>query len=87
MTLPAAPAIIAAVPGLAPVAALGIPVPDLAAQLLAANTKVQELTAANAGLTEALENSERMVKRVRRNARNSDSTMQDRINVLQNRRG
>jgi hypothetical protein len=46
-----------------------------------------ELTQANAELTEALGNSDRMLKRVRRNARNSDSTMQDRINVLQNRRG
>lgn len=77
---PAASATIAAAPDLPPVTAL-------AEQLLAANAKVAELTLANTDLMEALGNAERMLKRTRRNARNSDSTMQDRINVLQNRRG
>ncbi len=77
---PAASASIAAGPDLPPVT-------SQADQLLAANAKIAELTQANTDLTEALGNAERMLKRVRRNARNSDSTMQDRINVLQNRRG
>lgn len=77
---PAASASIAAGPDLPPVTAL-------ADQLLAANARIAELTQANAALTEALGDSDRMLKRVRRNARNSDSSMQDRINVLQNRRG
>lgn len=60
---------------------------ELEAQLLAANTKVTELTLANAELSLRIKAGELAFKRVRRNARQDSNTLRDEISVLQKRRG
>lgn len=60
---------------------------ELEAQLLAANTKVTELTLANAELSLRIKAGELAFKRVRRNARQDSNTLRDEISVLQRRRG
>jgi len=59
---------------------------ELESQLLAANTRIEELTRANSLLTSTVSTTGLALKRSRRNARQDGNTLRDQITHLQNRR-
>lgn len=56
-------------------------------QLAAANEVVAKLTLANATLTRQILDSESRHRKLKRNARNDESALQDQLTAAQNRRG
>jgi hypothetical protein len=60
---------------------------DLAGQLLAAHSRIAELTRTNLELDARLLDAGLALKRSRRSARQDGNTLREEISVLQNRRG